>query len=293
MPAEGRVPEAPDRKRRGLAEILRLWRQARLPGWGAIRLGRTFLDLALPPTCTVCGRVMAETGGLCPSCWRELHFITPPVCQRTGEPLTGRDGMAAELLSTRALAEPPAFDSARAAVLFNEMAQRMVHGLKYADRLDMARPMARLMVQAGLSLLREADMMVPVPLHPARLWRRRFNQAAVLARSIQSLLEDGGLSLPVRTDLLRRRRMTRSQTRLSKAQRRANMEGAFIVPQAAWAGLEGRTVLLVDDVYTTGATLDACVRALRKSGARRVDVLTFAHVPDVEFTAPVSSSLGE
>ncbi|MGE4373499.1 MAG: ComF family protein [Xanthobacter sp.] len=163
------------------------------------------------------------------------------------------------------------------------MAQRMVHGLKYADRLDMARPMARLMVQVGQPLLAQADLMVPVPLHPVRLWRRRFNQAAMLAGEIRTVLRESGQTLPVRADLLRRCRMTPSQTRLSKMQRRANMAGAFIVPDSARVELEGRAALLVDDVYTTGATLDACAQALRRSGARRVDVLTFVHVPDADF----------
>ncbi|MGQ3672152.1 ComF family protein [Xanthobacter sp. TB0136] len=244
--------------------------------------GRGLLGLALPPTCAACGQVVGDDGGLCPQCWRHLHFITPPLCVRTGAPLRRVEGGAEDqpALTRAAVVDPPAFDRARAAVMFNDVARKLVHGLKYADRLDLAAIMARMMAQAGHGLLAEADMIVPVPLHMVRMWRRRFNQAALLARHLQKGRARMGQDLPVRMDILHRVRRTPSQTRLDRMQRRANVAGAFALARAGELDVRGRRVLLVDDVYTTGATLDACAALLRQAGAARVDVLTFARVDD-------------
>lgn len=231
------------------------------------------LNFALPPTCISCGTVTGSAGGLCGTCWGRLSFITNPCCERTGAPFAFDDG--APRLHPDALDAPPAFDRARAAVTFTDAARDLVHKLKYADRLDVAAPLARLMAQAGSELLVSADLIVPVPLHGARLWRRRFNQAALLGRHLAALS-----GKPLRTDLLARRRATRSQTSLGRSARRTNVAGAFAACGDAASVLAGRRVLLVDDVYTTGATLDACALALRRAGASGVDALTFARVVD-------------
>ena len=231
------------------------------------------LGFALPPTCIGCGTVTGSAGGLCGTCWGRLSFITSPCCERTGAPFAFDDG--APRIHPDALDSPPAFDRARAAVTFTDAARDLVHKLKYADRLDVAAPMARLMAQAGAELIASADLIVPVPLHAVRLWRRRFNQAAMLGRHIGA-----ASGLPQRTDLLTRRRATRTQTSLGRAERRANVAGAFAPCGNAASVLAGRRVLLVDDVYTTGATLDACALALRRAGASGVDALTFARVVD-------------
>lgn len=247
--------------------------------WGraaqrARALGEAALGLALPPTCIACGAITGAAGGLCGPCWGQLTFISRPFCERTGAPFTHDPG--GPLVSAEALADPPAFDRARAAVTFEAVARDLVHKLKYADRLDLATPMARLMVQAGADVVAAAEMVVPVPLHPLRLWRRRFNQAALLGRHVAQ-----AAGVPQRADCLRRRRSTASQTHLGKAERRENVAGAFALSRNAACAIEGRRVLLVDDVYTTGATLDACARVLRRAGATGVDALTFARV--VEF----------
>jgi ComF family protein len=238
---------------------------------GALRrLGGGLLGLALPPTCISCGAVTGVAGGLCGACWGTMAFVTRPYCARTGAPFAFDAGAT---LSAAAASDPPAFDRARAAVLFEGVARDLVHNLKYADRLDLARPMARLMRQAGSELLADAQMLVPVPLHPLRLWRRRFNQAALLARHIAR-----DSAVPARVDLLERTRGTPSQTALSRTQRRANVAGAFAVRRTAASAVAGARVVIVDDVYTTGATLDACAIALRRAGAAQVDALTFARV---------------
>lgn len=237
-------------------------------------LGRALLDLALPPTCISCGAILCDEGGLCGTCWGRLTLIAPPVCHRLGTPFTvppfAGEGPP---VSPEALADPPAFDRARAAVVFGPVSRDLVHRLKYGDRLDLARPMARLMAQAAPDLIREADVIVPVPLHLFRLWRRRFNQSALLARHIG--VEAGR---PVHLDALARVRPTSSQVALSRRERQANVSGAFQVPPASAAVIAGRRVLLVDDVLTTGATLDACARVLRRAGASGVDGLTFGRV---------------
>lgn len=234
-------------------------------------LGDGLLGLALPPTCISCARVTGAAGGLCAQCWGTMRFISRPYCERTGTPFHFDPG--APLISPEAQAEPPVFDRARAAVLFDGVARDLVHNLKYADRLDLAAPMARLMASAGRELLGDADALVPVPMHPLRLWRRRFNQAALLARHVSA-----ASGVPVRTDILARRRGTRSQTTLSRAERRANVADAFALHRAAKNTVAGARLLIVDDVFTTGATLDACARTLRRAGAARVDALTFARV---------------
>lgn len=245
-------------------------------------IGRGLLGLALPPTCAACGCVMGDDGGLCPECWQKLRFITPPVCERTGMPMPPlKENIAGPVFSALALAEPPVFQRARAVVLFNDTARLLVHGLKYSDRLELARPMARLMAQAGRQLLDEADMLVPVPLHPLRLWQRRFNQSALLARHLHAVRVQMGEAPPVRADILLRRRRTVSQTNLDRARRRENVAGAFAISRTGEMEVRGRNVLLVDDVYTTGATLDACASALFQAGAGQVNVLTFARVEDI------------
>lgn len=217
---------------------------------------------------------MAGKGGLCGTCWPRLTFIARPFCERLGTPLPFTPlGDAGPYLSAEALADPPAFARARAAVVFGDISRDLVHGLKYGDRLDLARPMARLMAQAGRDVLADADLLLPVPLHAFRLWRRRFNQAALLARHLAS-----GAEKKWRTDTLVRVRATPSQISLSRLERHRNVSGAFAVRAAAEAHVYGRRILLVDDVLTTGATLDACARTLRRAGAAHVDALTFARV---------------
>ncbi|MFS8039093.1 ComF family protein [Xanthobacter sp. AM11] len=239
--------------------------------------GAGLLGLVLPPTCIACGAITGQAGGLCGPCWGSLAFITPPLCDRTGAPFVHDPGTRHNgvLVSPQALADPPAFDRARAAVTYTAAARNLVHNLKYADRLDIAAPMARLMAQAGADVIGDADVIVPVPLHPLRLWRRRFNQAALLGGHIARMA-----AMPQRTDLLQRRRGTPSQTALGRAERRDNVAGAFALSRNAASVLAGRRVLLVDDVYTTGATLDACARALRRAKVGGVDALTFARVVD-------------
>jgi ComF family protein len=239
---------------------------------------RATLDLALPPLCPAC-RGPVEGRGLCPACWSKLSFITRPYCERLGIPFVYDPGPG--ILSMEAIADPPAYNRARAAVRFDDIARALVHGLKYGDRLDLAPMMGRWISHAGREILAEADALVPVPLHWRRLWARRFNQSAMLAATISA--ETG---IPIATTALKRVKPTPQQVGLSRTERASNVQGAFRVPDASKADVVGRRLVLVDDVLTSGATVDGCARALLRAGAANVDVLIFARVAD-----PVRTSI--
>lgn len=177
------------------------------------------------------------------------------------------------MVSAQALANPPRFDKARAACVHTGCARQLVTRLKYNDRTDLAPWMARFMAHAGRELIADADIIVPVPLHWARLWTRRFNQSAELARALSA---HSGLAMDA--GALVRRRPTRRQVGLTANQRQTNVRGVFIVPDARRIAVSGRRVLLVDDVLTTGATVEAAATALRRGGADKVYVLTFSRV---------------
>ncbi len=201
-----------------------------------------------------------------------MRLIERPYCERLGTPFA-LDLGTGPLLSPRAIADPPVYDRARAVALYDGTARDLVHRLKYDDRLELARTMARMMAASGRELLDETDLIVPVPLHLFRLWRRRFNQAALLARTIGRLSET-----PCDVRALARVRATRPQVGLTRNQRALNLQGAFRVPDAARSRIAGRRILLIDDVATTGATGNAAARALLRGGATSVDLLTFATV---------------
>jgi ComF family protein len=233
-------------------------------------LPRLALDIALPTLCVSC-REPVDGEGVCAACWAKLSFIAPPYCPRLGIPFVYDPGP--DMLSMEAIASPPAYRRARAAVRYDDVARTLVHALKYQDRTDLAPAMGRWMARAGGELLAGADMLVPVPLHWRRAWRRRYNQSGALARIIE---RQSGVR--VRGEVLRRVRATEQQIGLSRAQRATNVQGAFQVSPDRRAEVQGRNVVLIDDVLTSGATLDACARALLRAKAAQVDVLVFARV---------------
>lgn len=233
------------------------------------RTGRLALDALLPPRCLGCSGIVADPGALCPACWERVDFLTPPLCIRCGLPFELDPGAAATC--GECMRSPPRFRRARAVLRYDEHGKALILRFKHADRVDMAPTLARWMTRAGGELLADADVIAPVPLHWTRLFSRRYNQAALLANGISSLT---GVAAAPR--LLERRRRTVSQGSMGRSQRLKNVKGAFVIrdPDA----VAGRSVLLVDDVLTTGATVGECCRVLLSAGASAVDVLTIARV---------------
>lgn len=232
---------------------------------------RAFVDAVWPPQCPSCGSRILQNGLLCAQCWSEIHFISDPICDRCGMPFDYDLGEAA--LCLRCQSHPPAYRRARAAFRYDSHSRGLILALKHGDRLETAVPLAEWMMRAGARLLEEAELIVPVPLHRTRLFARRFNQSAVLA---QRLSEKA--TVPCEPTVLRRTRRTPIQGMLTRRQRILNVQGAFSVTPRNQPLIENRQVLLVDDVLTTGATAESCVRTLILSGAANVDVLSVARV---------------
>jgi ComF family protein len=235
--------------------------------------GRAILNIALPPLCLGCAKPVGTATTLCPACWKGMDFIARPYCERLGTPFAADLGDG--LISPKAIADPPAFGRLRAAARYDGAARLLVHRLKYSDRLDLGTAMGRWMVRAGQEVLGDADLLVPIPLHRFRFWGRRFNQAGELAKAIAR--ETG---LPVAHEALRRVKATRSQVGLSAAERARNLSGAFRPRNEAAEAVKGRRVVLIDDVMTTGATLNSAANVLRRAGAAEVDALVFALVAE-------------
>ncbi len=219
------------------------------------------MDFALPPVCASCREPLGDGAGLCASCWAKLSFIEPPYCARLGIPFVYDPGPG--LLSMEAIASPPAFDRARAAVRYDDVARDLVQAFKYGDRLDLAPVMGRWMARAGRELFAQANALMPVPLHWRRQWTRRVNQSAALAAEISRVS-----GVAVETGVLRRTRATPQQVGLSKSERAVNVQGAFKVAADRKTAVSGRRIILVDDVLTSKAW----------AGAAHVDVLVFARV---------------
>lgn len=230
------------------------------------------LQLLYPPQCISCSAPVQSDFGLCADCWRETPFISGLVCDRCGVPLPGQDdGEHATCDDCIAIARP--WDRGRAALMYAENGRRLVLALKHGDRMDLARPAAAWMLKAAQPILTPGMIAVPVPLHWMRLFRRRFNQAALLSRNIAR-----AAGLDHCPDALVRRRSTGNQDGKTRDARFANLVDAFAVPRVREGRVRDRDVLLVDDVMTSGATFAAASEALLAAGARSVAVLALARV---------------
>ncbi len=236
---------------------------------GAVKAG--ILDAIYPPRCLACPEPTDAPHGLCSACWRDTHFIADAACDKCGAPLIGEAG--AGDLCERCTSHPPAWDRGAAAIVYSGAGRRVVLAFKHGDRLDMVGPLAAWMAAPGRDLLATADLIAPVPLHWRRLIKRRYNQSAELARRLSRVS-----GVPLAADLLTRTRATVPQEKMTRESRAANQAGAFAVNPRRVDAVAGKTVLVIDDVLTSGATLSSCAEALRAAGARRVNVLTLARV---------------
>lgn len=234
-------------------------------------LGRRALDAAAPPACPVDGSPVAVAGALGFTAWASFFWIDDPLCDRCGAPFEHDGGLPT--LCGGCLTDEPAFDRARAAVAYDDASKPLILSFKHGDRTDLAPMFGVWLARAGAALLDDNAMIVPVPLHWRRVLARRYNQAALLAHALGRTSDR-----PVAPGALVRTRPTRPQKDLSRDGRRRNLAGAISPSANAGELLGGRTVIIVDDVYTTGATLSACARAARAAGASSVAALTLARV---------------
>lgn len=229
----------------------------------------TLLNLLFPPQCLSCEVIVPRHGTLCAECWGKIHFITAPHCARCGLPFDY--DMGAEALCGECLRSPSSFSRARAAFRYDEHSRSLVTRFKYADQTLLAPVYGPWLLAAGRELVAASDVIVPVPLYYWRFVKRRYNQSALLA---QALAKSCGL--PLCADGLLRTRATQPQAGLTRPQRADNVKGAFRVNPKRSDVIAGKAVLLIDDVMTTGATIEQCARALLKGGASSINVLTLA-----------------
>jgi ComF family protein len=237
----------------------------------ARRFGTAVLDQFYPPACLHCETAIASADALCARCFAQLRPITAPLCPRLGIPF--EVALGPDAVSAEAIADPPPFDRSRSAVLYNDVARKLVSRLKYGDRPELARFCARLMAAAGHELWEPGPVLVPVPLHRFRQFERRYNQSTELARALAKVT-----GLEVDPLLVSRIKRTRQQVGLTADQRQRNVAGAFAARADALGRLSGRGVVIVDDVITTGSTVKAVTRALKKAGVGQVDVISLARV---------------
>lgn len=243
---------------------------ASFAGWASshlLRIGRAVIDGVLPPRCLACGEIVGQADSLCGRCWGGLTFFAPPWCAVCGAPFA--HPMGEDALCAACAREHRSWDRARAVLRYDKNSRHLVLGLKHGDRTHAAGTFGSWMQRAGTEVLAGADLLVPVPLHWTRLFQRRYNQAALLALAIRSA---GGPD--VAADWLVRRRKTPSQGHLGPAARQRNVRGAFTI--RAGRSFAGKRVVIIDDVMTTGATVEECARVLKRAGASFVGVLTLA-----------------
>ncbi len=228
------------------------------------------LDALMLPQCLICNAVVEAPGNLFAACFSEVNFVTPPICQSCGVPLDAT--ISDDLLCGECVREHPVFTRARAVFLYESKSRSLVLKLKHGDRTDAAAHLAKWLKRSGTALLETCDVIVPVPLHKWRMFMRTYNQSALLANALGKL---AGVS--VEANALVRKKATQSQGGLGRAAQRQNVAKAFDV--RAPGRFDGKRVLLIDDVLTTGATANACASTLLRAGAANVDLLVLARVP--------------
>jgi ComF family protein len=245
------------------------------------RLHRFLLDLVLPPRCLRCLARVESSGTLCAVCWRSIAFLGDPACSCCGLPFpfaVEPAGADDEILCAGCIARRPRFDRARSVFAYDDHSRDLVLALKHGDRLQSVPAFGQWLARAGATLIADADLIVPVPLHWTRLWQRRYNQSALLAQAVRAAsTRPGPIVVP---DLLVRRRRTPPQGRRTRSQRAENVRSAFRLKRGA--DVAGKRVLLIDDVLTSGATVEECARILRRAGAAGIDVLTLARAVRLE-----------
>lgn len=237
----------------------------------ALKMGQKTLDFILPPLCLQCHTLVLQQGGLCASCWQKISFISKPFCKSCGFPFDLP--LELESICGPCAREKPPFTRARAAVYYNEISKPLILRFKHGDALHMTPLFTEWLYQAGQDLFEQAEYIAPIPLHWSRLVYRGYNQAAILSHKLSKKTK-----ITHAPDLLKRKKRTPSQGTLTAKERDKNVSNAFKLNKKYDQFVRDKHILLIDDVLTSGATVQACAKVLKKSGAKQVDILTLARV---------------
>ena len=236
-------------------------------------VARHILAVILPARCALTGEIVPESGQLSPAAWGQLHFITDPMCKCCGLPFEAVMEGGGDIICGPCVSETKPYRRARAARTYTDESRKLILAFKHGDQTHLTVTFAPMLKKAGGEFWDGCDMIVPVPLHWRRMVSRRYNQAALLAQAVSKVT-----GVPSAVSALRRTRHTPTQGHLSRKHRAKNVARAFAVHPKFESSMQGKNIVLVDDVFTTGATIEECVCALQAAGAARVDVLTIARV---------------
>tara|TARA_R110002095_G_scaffold202080_1_gene183326 strand:- start:946 stop:1695 length:750 start_codon:yes stop_codon:yes gene_type:complete len=240
---------------------------------------KTLLKFLLPARCLMCREVIEEEGHICASCWGELTFLSGARCNRCGIPFdiidleNGSDENSDSLTCPSCFKDPPPFHCALSSLLYDDKSKDLILRFKHGDATHMAPAFGQWLAKAGKDILERTDYLVPVPLHWKRLLKRQYNQAALLVNALEKTC-----AIPALLEGLERTAHTPTQGYLTKAERHQNVSGKFVVPSKNIDFVNKKVITIIDDVYTSGATVKACAAALKKAGADEINVLTLARV---------------
>ncbi len=239
----------------------------------ALFLAQKLLNFFLPPVCPLCRTLVSQNKTVCAPCWSQIHFISTPYCPQCAKPFDFGSATN-DLKCGKCLAKSPAFSATRAVFKYDDFSRKFILSFKHHNAIHFGPLLAQWMHTHSQDILRDADFLIPVPLHWTRLLKRGYNQAAILSKEISKLSK-----VPTKLKVLNRIKRTPTQGSLTPKQRQDNVRGAFHVPASACPKIQGKTLVLIDDVITTGATLDACAKTLIKAGAKEIRVISAARVP--------------
>ena len=228
-------------------------------------------DILLPPRCLICRKTVYKENGLCSKCFNQIHFFSEQCCPVCGRPYTFPVENSKQLICAKCLNNPPKIKALKAVFAYDDFSKSLILPFKHADRTDVVPYLTKLMYRRGKELLSECDYIIPVPLHWKRLIKRKYNQSALLAVGLEKMSHKTCL-----LTTLKRRKNTTSQGHKTKEERKKNVKDMFYVTNAT--DIEGKSIILIDDVYTTGATLNECAKVLLKAGAKQVTALVIARV---------------
>ena len=232
---------------------------------------RFILDIILPPRCLICGTVVYKENGLCSECFNKISFLSDQSCPVCGRPYTFPIENSKQMICAKCLTKPPKLEGLKAVFSYDNFSKNLILPFKHADRTDVVPYLSKLMYQRGKDILSDCDYIIPVPLHWQRLMKRKYNQAALLAVQLEKLSDKKCL-----LTTLKRIKKTENQGHKTKEERLENIKDAFFISRPE--RIKGKSIVLVDDVYTTGATLNECAKVLIKAGAKSVKALVIARV---------------